>query len=228
MGLCLRDVPLIVHFVALVVVALAQIKLDPHFNFVHSYGRPNIKRGIHFNSAGPRCHPMSKKKGKKKGIVGKGGESLTEAGSEHAGSDDRPVVGKGERVDDVSSANSSNHDKDEGSGNEGSSDPEWEDNEDYIESNDDDDDDDAVNLNAEAKDCNDDDANCNDSKRVPNIDWTIEGLDGLDDKQIRHSNAFYSLLRKWYVGKEYTSVLMTKESYDKIVQFLIYLSRPIN
>ena len=81
----------------------------------------------------------------------------------------------------------------------------------------DDDDDAAVNLK-DKKDCNDDD-----TKRVPNLDWTIEGLDGLDEKHIRHSNAFYSLLKKWYAGKEYTSVLMTKASYDKIVQFLIYM-----
>ncbi len=65
----------------------------------------------------------------------------------------------------------------------------------------DDDDDDAVNLNAETKDGNDDDANCNDSKRIPNFDWTIEGMDGLDDKQIRHSNAFYLLLKKWLMTR---------------------------
>ena len=63
-----------------------------------------------------------------RGIVGRGRESLAEAGSEHegaftdAGSDDCPEVGKGECVDDVISANSSKQDKDEGSGNKGSSD----------------------------------------------------------------------------------------------------------
>ena len=172
---------------------------------------------------------MSKKKGKKKGFVGRGGESLAEAGE--AGSCERERVDdvsakssnndiaegcscEREHVDDVSSAKSSNHDKDEGS--EGS-DPEWHDNEDNVESNADDDDDAAVNLK-DKKDCNDDD-----TKRVPNLDWTIEGLDGLDEKHIRHSNAFYSLLKKWYAGKEYTSVLMTKASYDKIVRFLIYM-----
>ena len=101
---------------------------------------------------------MSKKKGKKKGFVGRGGESLAEAGE--AGSCERERVDdvsakssnndiaeggscEREHVDDVSSAKSSNHDKDEGS--EGS-DPEWHDNEDNVESNADDDDDAAVNL----------------------------------------------------------------------------------
>ena len=73
-------------------------------------------------------------------------------------------------------------------------------------------------MNAETKDDDDDDdANCNDYKSVPKFDWTIEGLNGLDDKQIRHSNAFYLLFKKWYVGKEYTSVLMMKASYNRII-----------
>ena len=149
---------------------------------------------------------MSKKRGKKKGIAGRGGETLAEVGSECAGaltdegSDDHPEVSKGERVDDVgaahndlsaiddASANSLKQDQDEGSGKEGSSDSEWEDKE-------------EVDLNAETKDDDDDDANCNDYKCIPNFDWTIEGLNGLNDKQIRHSNAFYLLLKKWLMTR---------------------------
>ena len=36
----------------------------------------------------------------------------------------------------------------------------------------------------------------------------------MDEEKIRHMNAFYALLKKWIRGKEYSSVLMTKEDYD--------------
>ena len=58
---------------------------------------------------------------------------------------------------------------------------------------------------------------------LPRFEWKIEGLEGLGSNQTRHSEAFYALLKKWYAGKEYTAVLMTKEDYERRVEFLLYL-----
>ncbi len=53
--------------------------------------------------------------------------------------------------------------------------------------------------------------------------WSTEGLDEFDASQIRHANAFYTLVKKWYVEKVYTSILFTKVNYDKRVKFLCHL-----
>jgi hypothetical protein len=46
--------------------------------------------------------------------------------------------------------------------------------------------------------------------------WTaIEGAEGLDENGVRHMKAFYALLQKWYLEKEYTSVLFLREDYGK-------------
>lgn len=58
---------------------------------------------------------------------------------------------------------------------------------------------------------------------LPPYDWQIEGLDGLAADQIQHMDAFYCLLKRWYAEKEYTSVLLTKEDYNKRVEFLCYM-----
>ena len=50
--------------------------------------------------------------------------------------------------------------------------------------------------------------------------WIIEGVEELDEEQIRHMNAFYALLKKWFLDKEYTSKLITKEDYNERVNFL--------
>ena len=51
--------------------------------------------------------------------------------------------------------------------------------------------------------------------------WIIEGIDGLDEQNIRHMNAFYALLKKWLRDKEYVSKLLTKEDYDARVNFIL-------
>jgi hypothetical protein len=51
--------------------------------------------------------------------------------------------------------------------------------------------------------------------------WIIEGVEGLDEESVRHMNAFYALLRKWFGSKEYTSQLITKEDYNARVNFLL-------
>ncbi len=51
--------------------------------------------------------------------------------------------------------------------------------------------------------------------------WIIEGIDGLDEQNIRHMNAFYALLKKWLRDKEYVSKLLTKEDYDTRVNFIL-------
>ena len=43
----------------------------------------------------------------------------------------------------------------------------------------------------------------------------------MDDKGIRHMNAFYAVLKEWIGKKEYTTKLMMKVEYDKIVNFLL-------
>ena len=50
--------------------------------------------------------------------------------------------------------------------------------------------------------------------------WIIEGVAELEEEQIRHMNAFYALLKKWFREKEYTSKLITKEDYNERVNFL--------
>jgi hypothetical protein len=37
-------------------------------------------------------------------------------------------------------------------------------------------------------------------------DWAIEGVGGLEGDALRHMNAFYVLLKDWFVQKNYTSV----------------------
>ena len=59
----------------------------------------------------------------------------------------------------------------------------------------------------------------------PFIDWSIEGLNKLEGSQKHHVNAFYTLVKKWYADKQYTSVLMTKMDYDDRVEFLISLRK---
>ena len=58
------------------------------------------------------------------------------------------------------------------------------------------------------------------SNVAPN-NWNIEGVASLDDKGVRHMNAFYAVLKEWIGKKEYTTKLMMKAEYDKIVNFLL-------
>ena len=52
------------------------------------------------------------------------------------------------------------------------------------------------------------------------FNWTIEGVEDLNKEDIRHMNAFYALLKKWYRGKEYTAGILTKADYDARVELL--------
>jgi hypothetical protein len=58
---------------------------------------------------------------------------------------------------------------------------------------------------------------------VDRYNWTIEGIEGLDDGEIRHMNAFYVLLKKWFSGKEYSSAVLTKADYAARVKHLSLL-----
>ena len=55
-------------------------------------------------------------------------------------------------------------------------------------------------------------------------DWAIEGVGGLEGDALRHMNAFYVLLKDWFVQKNYTSVLLTREGYNKRLEFGLYLN----
>jgi hypothetical protein len=53
--------------------------------------------------------------------------------------------------------------------------------------------------------------------------WIIEGTDNLDDAGIRHKNAFYALLKEWFLGRDFTCTLLTKRKYDEILKFCLDL-----
>ena len=59
---------------------------------------------------------------------------------------------------------------------------------------------------------------------VAATDWAIEGVGGLEGDALRHMNAFYVLLKDWFVQKNYTSVLLTREGYNKRLEFGLYLN----
>ena len=48
--------------------------------------------------------------------------------------------------------------------------------------------------------------------------WRLEG------DALCHMNAFYDLLKDWFVQKNYTSVLLTREGYNKRLEFGLYLN----
>ena len=51
--------------------------------------------------------------------------------------------------------------------------------------------------------------------------WDSEGVESLDDKGIRHMNAFHAVLKNWIAKKQFDTKLMTKAEHDKIVDFLL-------
>jgi hypothetical protein len=52
--------------------------------------------------------------------------------------------------------------------------------------------------------------------------WIIEGAEEMvGDERKRHMNAFYTLIKKWMQGKEYTSQIINKEGYNEWVNFLL-------
>ncbi len=55
-------------------------------------------------------------------------------------------------------------------------------------------------------------------------DWAIEGVGRLEGDALRRINAFYVLLKDWFVQKNYTSVLLTREGYNKQLEFGLYLN----
>ncbi len=55
-------------------------------------------------------------------------------------------------------------------------------------------------------------------------DWAIEGVGGLEGDALCHMNAFYVLLKDWFVQKNYTSVLLMREGYNKRLEFGLYLN----
>jgi len=55
----------------------------------------------------------------------------------------------------------------------------------------------------------------------------IECVDGLDEQNIHHMNAFYALIKKWLREKEYTSKLLTKEDYDAQMNFILRIKEGV-
>jgi hypothetical protein len=52
--------------------------------------------------------------------------------------------------------------------------------------------------------------------------WIIEGgEDMMENERKRHMNAFYTLIKKWMRGKEYTSQIINKEGYNERVNFFL-------
>jgi hypothetical protein len=49
--------------------------------------------------------------------------------------------------------------------------------------------------------------------------WIIEGTDDFDDTDIHHKNAFYALLKEWFLGRDYTCTLLTKQKHYEILKF---------
>ena len=64
-------------------------------------------------------------------------------------------------------------------------------------------------------------AAANEDDTAKDLNWVIEGVEGLGDEQTRHMNAFYALLKKEIHKKEYTSKLLTKKDYDERVNFIL-------
>ena len=58
----------------------------------------------------------------------------------------------------------------------------------------------------------------------PVCNSTIEGVKGLEGDTLRHINAFHVLLKDWFCQKNYTSILLTREGYNKRVEFGLYLN----
>ncbi len=63
----------------------------------------------------------------------------------------------------------------------------------------------------------------NENEEDPSTDWVIEGVEGLEGDALRHMYAFYVLLKDWYRQKNYTASLLTREGYNKQVEFELYL-----
>jgi hypothetical protein len=57
----------------------------------------------------------------------------------------------------------------------------------------------------------------------PLADWTVEGVEDLNEEGHCHKNAFYTLLKNFFESRDYTTILLAKAKYDKIRQFCIDL-----
>ncbi len=55
------------------------------------------------------------------------------------------------------------------------------------------------------------------------LPWVIEGADELDEEKLCHMNAFYVILKEWYIQKNYTCVLFTKAKHQKILNYCLDL-----
>jgi hypothetical protein len=57
---------------------------------------------------------------------------------------------------------------------------------------------------------------------------SVEGVEGLDGDAICHMKAFYAMLQRWYLEREYTSVLLSRPDYDERVKFLYFLKEGVD
>jgi hypothetical protein len=55
------------------------------------------------------------------------------------------------------------------------------------------------------------------------FDWSIEGVEGLEGDAVCHMNAFYGMLKDKLCVKDQTTVLLSKDNYDRRLQFVLYL-----
>jgi hypothetical protein len=54
----------------------------------------------------------------------------------------------------------------------------------------------------------------------PWADWTVEGCEDLGEEGHCHKNAFYTLLKQYFDSHDYTTILLMKAKYDKILPVL--------
>jgi hypothetical protein len=55
------------------------------------------------------------------------------------------------------------------------------------------------------------------------VDWSIEGVEGLEGDALCHMKAFYGMLKETLCQKDSTSVLLSKDDYNRRVEFGLYL-----
>ncbi len=51
------------------------------------------------------------------------------------------------------------------------------------------------------------------------VDWSIEGVEGLEGDALCHMKAFYGMLKETLCQKDSTSVLLSKDDYNRRVEF---------
>ncbi len=67
-----------------------------------------------------------------------------------------------------------------------------------------------------------------DYNKAKEICWTsVEGVEGLDGDAIRHMKAFYAMLQRWYLEREYTSILLLRRIMTSGLSFSAFSRRAV-